>query len=387
MKANFCHVVAHSLELDSNLAVIELIEKCELQLGSNLPQAGILYAGIDVNHQLVVDKLLSKWPDLHLIGSTTDGELSSESGYQEDSLVLTLFFSDQIKIVSGCIENTSADMNIECSEAFINASSRLGGEPVLCIMISDVMKINGEAVMEQFTLASKGKLPIVGGLSSDSWRFDEAKQIYNKTVSSDISSFLLFSGPLNFSFGVDSGWEPIGDVGTITKAKGNVIYEINHKPALEFYRDVLGESGKPTLELPIAVYNENGCYQYLRTTIENYDKITGSVTYLGNVPINYKVCLTIANREAILSGAASAIKKAIRSFPSGNSPSIALCFSCSARRVLLGTRTKEEYRIVYEEIGDNVQMSGFYTYGEFCPKPDKQLNGLHNETFVAVLLG
>lgn len=58
MKANFCYAVAHSLELDSNLAVIELIEKCELQLSTQLPQAGILFVGIDANHQLIVDKIL-----------------------------------------------------------------------------------------------------------------------------------------------------------------------------------------------------------------------------------------------------------------------------------------------------------------------------------------
>lgn len=302
-------------------------------------------------------------------------------------MVLTLFASDKIKIVSGCINNNAQHMDVECSEAFIDASNRLGGKSKLCIMISDAMKINGETVMEQFTLASKGKLPIVGGLSADSWRFDEAKQIYNGTVSSDISSFLLFSGPLYFSFGMDSGWEPIGDMGTITKSQGNVIYEINHKPALEFYENILGKNCKPTLELPIAIYDENSQFQYLRASIENYDEVTGSVTYLGNVPLSYKVRITTVSRQSILSGASIAINEAIRSFPLNETPSIALCFSCSARKAILGTRTKEEYQIVREEIENNVQVSGFYTYGEFCPISDKTLNVMHNETFVALLLG
>ena len=41
--------------------------------------------------------------------------------------------------------------------------------------------------------------------------------------------------------GMDSGWEAIGETGTITRSEGNVIYEINHKPALEFYSNILGE--------------------------------------------------------------------------------------------------------------------------------------------------
>jgi len=193
--------------------------------------------------------------------------------------------------------------------------------------------------MELLTIVTDGKLPIVGGVSADSWRFIESKQFYNKISSSNISPFLLLAGTFDFSFGMDSGWEAVGEMGTITKSEGNVIYEINHKPALEFYSNILGENTKPTLELPIAIYDEHGAFRFMRTTFENYDNIIGSVTYLGNVPVNYKVRITMVNRDSILSGTSSSIKHAVSSFPSNDLPAIALCFSCSARRVLLGTRT------------------------------------------------
>ncbi len=385
--ANFCSTVAHSLELDPDLAVIELIEKCEFQLATQQPQAGILFANIDADHQLIIDKILEKWPNLQLIGCTTDGEFSSEHGYQEDSLVLTLFSSDQMKIVAGCINNTAEHLDIECSEAFIDASDRLGLEAKLCILLSDVLKVNGEAVMEQLTLASKGKLPIAGGLSGDSCHFEESLQMYNRTVSSNISPFLLFSGPLNFSFGMDSGWKPIGELDTITKAEGNVIYEINHIPTLEYYNNILGGNAKPNNEMPIAIYDENSNYRYMRTSLENYDEETGAVTYLGNVPVNSKVCIATTSRLSILEGASSAIDNAIKSFPSNETPTLALCFSCSARRALLGTKTKEEYQIVQDKVGNDVQISGFYTYGELCPLANTQINGFHNETLVVLLLG
>jgi len=384
---NFLVVIAHSIELDSFLAVTELIENCDLQLGNHNPIAGILYASIDVEHQLVLDKIYEKWPDLQLIGCTTDGEFSSECEYVEDSLVLTLFVSEEIKIVSGFINNTAIDKQKECSEALSEAVSRLGQTPKLCILFSDVLKTNGETVMEQLTIVTDGKLPIVGGISADSWRFIESKQFYNKISSSNISPFLLLAGAFDFSFGMDSGWEAIGEMGTITKSEGNVIYEINHKPALEFYSDILGENTKPTLELPIAIYDEHGDFRFMRTTFENYDNNIGSVTYLGNVPVNYKVRITMVNRDSILAGTSSSIKHAVSSFPSTDLPAIALCFSCSARRVLLGTRTIEEYQIVREKIGQNVKFVGFYTYGEFCPNLNQLSNEFHNETFVVLLMG
>ncbi|MBU3182580.1 FIST signal transduction protein [Clostridium psychrophilum] len=387
METNLFIVIAHSIELDSFLAVIELIESCEIQLGNRYPIAGILYAGIDVDHQLVLNKIYEKWPNLQLIGCTTDGEFSSECEYVEDSMVLTLFVSKEIKIVSGFINNTATDVRKECSQVFYEAVGRLGQTPKLCILLSDVFKINGETVMEQLTSLTEGKLPIVGGISADSWRFNESKQFYNKISSSDISSFLLLAGEFNFSFGIDSGWEAIGEMGTITKSEGNVIYEIDHKPALKFYSDILGENVKPTLELPIAVYDEDGDFQFMRSTFENYDNNIGSVTYLGNAPADYKVRITMVNRESILKGAKSSINHAVSTFPSNGSPVIALCFTCSSRRILLGTRTIDEYEIVGKKFEKSVKFVGFYSYGEFCPNLNKLTNKFHNETFAVVLLG
>lgn len=387
MKSDLFTAVAHSIELDSLLAVTELIESCEHQLGNRNPIAGLLYASIDSNHQLILNKLYEKWPDLQLIGCTTDGEFSSQSEYVEDSLILTLFSSNEVKFASGYINNTAFDIEQECREVLSIAERKLGQAPQLCILFSDVLNTNGETVMQQLTRVTKGELPIVGGISADSWRFNETTQFYNNISSSSISPFLLLSGDFNFSYGMDCGWEPIGEMGTITKSEGNVLYEINHKPALEFYRNILGDKTKPTLELPIAVYDEQGDFRYMRTSFENYDDTLGSVTYLGNVPTHYKVRITMVNRESILEGTKSSVNLSINTFPTNVLPSIALCFSCSARRVLLGTRTIEEYQYVHEKLSESTKFVGFYTYGEFCPSLIKSKNEFHNETFVVVLLG
>lgn len=387
MRKDFQIIIAHSTELDSLTAVSDIIKKCELQLAGKQPEAGILYAGIDADHQLVLDKIHEKWPALPLIGATTDGEFSSECEYVEDSLVLTLFVSETIRFVSGSIDNTASDLGEECSRAYLDAVARLGQTPKLCILFSDVLSSNGESIMEQLTSASNGVLPIVGGISGDSWRFLEAKQFYDNMSSSHISTFLLLAGSFDFSFGMDSGWEPVGETGVVTKSDNNIVYEINQMPTLDFYKNILGENTMPSLELPIAVYDENGGFRFMRTTFENYDVSIGSVTYLGNVPVGSKVRITMVNRDSILAGTQSSISEAFRTFPANTSPCIALCFSCSARRVLLGTRTIEECRIARKILGDNVQFSGFYTYGEYCPNITKLTNEFHNETFVVVLLG
>lgn len=387
MANEFEVIIAHSTELDSSAAVSDVLSKCGFQLAGRQPAAGILYAGIDVDHQLVLDIIHNKWPDLQLAGATTDGEFSSECDYVEDSLILTLFVSETVSIVSGSINNTASDLGNECRQVLSDAVARLGQPPKLCILFSDVLASNGESILEQLTIASGGVLPIVGGISGDSWRFLEAKQFYNSISSSHISSFLLLAGTFVFSFGMDSGWEPVGETGIVTKSDKNIVYEINHMPTLDFYKNILGENTMPSLELPIAVYDSQDTFRFMRTTFENYDISIGSVTYLGNVPVGSRVRITMVNRDSILAGTASSINEAFQKFPTDISPCVALCFSCSARRVLLGTRTIEECRLVRKILGDNLQFSGFYTYGEYCPNSSKLANEFHNETFVVVLLG
>lgn len=379
--------IAHSTELDSISAVTEIIEKCRLQLAGQQPSAGILFAGIDVDHQLVLNHIFEIWPDLQLIGATTDGEFSSENVYAEDSLVLILLVSETVKFVAGSINNKAPDLEEECRQALSAAEERLGLSPKLCILFSDVLNINGETIMKLLSQASGGTLPIVGGISGDSWRFSEAKQFFNNVASSSISSFLLLEGPFQYSFGMDSGWKPVGESGVVTKSDNNIVYEINNKATLDFYENILGENTKPTLELPIAVYDEQNNFRFMRTTFENYDIHTGSVTYLGNVPAGSNVRITLVSRDSIIAGTVSSLKYAAAAFPANSSPCVALCFSCSARRVLLGSRTAEECSLVHDILGDNVLYAGFYTYGEFCPRLLEHTNEFHNETFVVLLLG
>ena len=92
--------------------------------------------------------------------------------------------------------------------------------------------------------------------------------------------------------------------------------------------------------------------------------------------IKAKLSLEIAAAANYLRNHASIHKK----------PSIAVCFSCTARRAILGMRTDEECGIAKKRLGDNVSVFGFYTYGEFSPAGAGKVSVFHNETFVCLLL-
>jgi hypothetical protein len=78
-------VVGHSEEPDARGVPNEVVQQCGARLGSTSPRAGLLFAGIDFDHQLILDAINRRYPHIELIGCTTDGEVSSELGFREDS--------------------------------------------------------------------------------------------------------------------------------------------------------------------------------------------------------------------------------------------------------------------------------------------------------------
>ena len=84
-------VVGHSEDPESQYAVEAVLDHCRKDLGGDTPQAGILFAAIDFEHALILNQINQEFPGIDLIGCTTDGEMSSILGFQQDSLTLMLF--------------------------------------------------------------------------------------------------------------------------------------------------------------------------------------------------------------------------------------------------------------------------------------------------------
>lgn len=94
--------VGHSEEVDSLDAVEDVLKMCQEDLGEFLPQAGILYTAIEYDHQVILNRIMDCYPQLELIGCTTDGEISSKLGFDEDSVTLMMFYADFVEIKAGC---------------------------------------------------------------------------------------------------------------------------------------------------------------------------------------------------------------------------------------------------------------------------------------------
>lgn len=383
-------VVGHSEDPESQDAIEEIIEQCTSKLEGNVPQAGILFAAIDFEHALILKAINQVFPELELVGCTTDGEMSSVLGLQQDSLTLMLFCSDTVEIHAGVGYKTREDPFGAASQAVRQATQKSTQAAKLCVTVpasylENRLTTNGELILAGLTLALGSQIPILGGTAGDQWRFQATYQFFGTQVLTDALPVLIFAGDILFSYGAACGWQPIGSKSIVTKADETVVYEINGKSALDFYQQYLGER-PPTQENPLAVYTENGDFYYMRVP-NLYDGEAGSITFLGNVPEQSVVQITEISRDKVIEASAQSLHQALKNYPGKAEPEAILLFSCCCRRWLLGTRAKEEYLVVENALAQEIPTCGFYTYGEFAPLESHSQNYFHQETFVTLLLG
>jgi hypothetical protein len=380
-------IVAHSEEIHTEAVAEELIGQCKARLAGTVPKAGLLFAAIEFDHQVLLDEINRAFPGLELIGCTTDGEISSELGFREDSATLILFVSDTVDITAGVGRELSKDLTGACRSAVESACAKTGKPPRLCLSTPEGLTAEGHLVTDTLQQIVGPEIPIFGALAGDQWRLKQTFQFCGGEVLSDAIPVLIFSGDFRFSYGVSFGWHEVGEVGRVTRAAGATVHEIDGAPAIEFYRKYLGPGAKPSVELPLAILDERDGIEYLRASWGNIDETTGSVDMLASVPEGARVRLTIADRDAILTGCAQSLAIAKSNLPDGAQPVAALFFSCMARKLLLGTRTEEELQLIRGSLGETVPICGFYGYGEISPHfGDSSGTKFHNESFVSLLI-
>ncbi|MDZ8107846.1 MAG: FIST N-terminal domain-containing protein [Nostoc sp. DedQUE12a] len=380
----FKAVVGHSNDPDSLSAAEEVIQQCITSLAGDIPQAGILFAAIDFEHSLILQQIHQAFSGIELIGGTTDGEISSVLEFQQDSITLMLFCSDEVEIYAGVGRQISADTITATKQAVEQAKAKTTAAPSLCLTHPESLTTSGVSILNGLKLALGQDVPIFGGLAADQSKYQNTYQFFQTEVLSDSVPILLFCGKILFSHGVASGWRPIGQISKVTKVDKNILYEIDGKPALDFYHHYLGLL-PPSMEYPLAVFEEDTDNFYIRAPIA-YDPESGSITFFADIPDQALIQISEAGYEDILAASKASFMNALNNYP-GKEPSAVLFFSCVARRQILGTRAQEEYENTKVCLNNYLPTCGFYSNGEIAPIDLISQTQFHNETFVTLILG
>jgi hypothetical protein len=229
-----------------------------------------------------------------------------------------------------------------------------------------------------------GKETIIwGGGAGDDFAFDETLIFTNHvSMKKGILMLVLDGDRIQVLGEAASGQKPVGTEKIITKAIGNWVYEIDHKPASEMVLKYLGlsptqkeaETFSPNeLNVVFSVCRDKGDPVLRGAGLFNWkDK---SISILGSIKVGDKIRLTLPpDFEVIESVSKNAERIKREEMPEADA---LLMFSCIGRLSQFGQLIGEEIEGVRKVF--NAPMSGFFTYGEYG-RAKNGGNEFHNNT-------
>lgn len=333
-----------------------------------------------------IHDIKTAYPKARLFGCSTAGEIFGTQ-VTDNSLVITAVSFESTQIKGAQVKINSSRESLQAGE--ILARSLEKDDLVHVIVLSDGINVNGSALAEGLTKNLPEGVSITGGLSGDGDRFQETLTFWDDIPARDTISVLgLYGKSLKVSYGSLGGWDPFGPERLITRSKGNILYELDGKSALELYKKYLGEHAKNLpasgLLFPLSLRTGEGENGLVRTIL-SINEEDQSMTFAGDVPEGVYARLMKVNFDRLIDGAIGAAKKSYKAIGSF-SPELAILISCVGRKMILKQRTEEEVEGVREVLGDKTVLTGFYSYGEICPFISGTKSELHNQTMTITLL-
>jgi hypothetical protein len=254
-------------------------------------------------------------------------------------------------------------------------------------VLSDGMRVNGSELVNGLNEALPPGTVVTGGLAGDGDRFQKTWVLCQRQRAEGyVSAIGLYGDRIKIGHGSKGGWDVFGIEREVTRAKENVLFEIDGRSALSLYKDYLGElaAGLPAnaLLFPLSLRRGKNDNAGLVRTILSIDENAQSMTFAGDIPLGSHVRFMRANFDRLVDGAMEAGQLAGKS---SSEECLAIAISCVGRRLVLRDRAEEEIEAVRDSLPASAHLMGFYSYGELSPFAGGPCE-LHNQTMTLTTL-
>ncbi|MFA5063462.1 MAG: FIST C-terminal domain-containing protein [Candidatus Omnitrophota bacterium] len=363
-----------STELDHLKAVKEAVEEAIIQIKPDNIDFALLFTTEEFSHSLVLQTTADLIGRIPLLGSSSS-IIISQNGPLKHGLILVLF-----KLNEGSYFNAACVKDITINNT-LSSGEELGGKLLygcknvhrdLGVIFSNTNTGDYSSLVTGIQEKLGRGFPLVG--ASLPKRIDHAENhLYSGSeILNNAVCGVLWGGKLNFSLGIEHGWQPLGKPRYATRTQVDTVNEIDGLPAVNLYKEYFG---KETLELNrelkrISVFYPlgiavSGNKEYLLRSVISI-KNDGSLLFRGEVPEGSMVRLMISSKDSCLAAAAKAAKTALDN-ARGKKIKFALVLNSLSRYALLGRQAAQEIRIVRETLGSDVPFAGIYTSAEQAP--------------------
>jgi small ligand-binding sensory domain FIST len=339
----------------------QTVEACldalgELPAGANL---GLLYATAELSADLdpVLTALRERTRIEHWVGTVGMGIAASGVEYHG---------RPALAILIGALPGDSFRVFEPVSSGLEPFMERHGAwvarhHPVFGIVHGDPRNPRIAGIVE--ALAAETSTFLVGGLTAGP---DDFPQVAGRIGEGGLSG-ILFDPELPVVAGLSQGCTPIGEVRKITEAEQNVVMKIDGRPALEVFKEDIGEllardlrrvGGYIYAAFPI-VGTDTG--DYLVRNLAGIDLERGWIAVGEPVEAGRRLMFCRRDHESAVQDLKRMLADVTRR--AATPPRAGVYFSCIARGPNLFGPESEELKLVRDALGD-LPLVGFYANGE-----------------------
>ncbi len=330
------------------------------------------------NDDEALQQLARRFGWSHVVGCSTAGEILG--GRMHDGTVTVA----AMQFAHTRLQRVSAPIWESNSFPTGQAIARQLADPELraVLVLAEGLDVNGSELVRGLNSVLPPHVVVSGGLAGDGARFGRTWILEDgEVVQSRVCAVGFYGEALRVGHGSQGGCAAFGDELRVTRAKGNVVFELDGGPALPHYQRMLGERARELpaagLLFPLALRAPEDAEPHVVRTLLAVDAANQSLKFAGDLPEGHLVRFMRADLDRLIGGAADAARAA--NLPDVSGPVLSIAVSCVGRRLLLGDRVHEELQAVARELPPGTGQVGFYSYGELSPSGRGHCD-LHNQT-------
>jgi hypothetical protein len=400
--------VGMSRHHNPNVAGLEAAEQALQKADVDEPDFVFMFASIGYDQHSLVRAVRETTGGAPLSGCSVEGTIAAEDADESNfSVVVTVISSDELEWTNGLATGLSADSCAVGQRVAQELLPHLSADTIGLFVFPDGMSAIFDtfftANFDNFLAGLEGSLPsdrflaLWGGGAGNN--FDAGAPTYqycDDEVISDGVSYALLSGRARASWAMSHSLIPIGGARRVTRSQGNVIYEIDGKPAVEVLKEYLPEQALAedadwlpnsiSLALCFRAPSYMKDEEYVVRGIPAVKMADGSITVQTEVKEGTSVWFSSRDKEKVANGL-DRMARQIKEQIGGEKPKLVFQFDCATRGKMM-FREHEKLQLLKrfrQSVGPDVPWAGFYTIGEIGPVEEHNNRNLY--TAVALALG
>ena len=306
-----------------------------------------------------------------LIGCSGMSVLTSGGEFEEEPAIAVMVLrSEQLTAVPFSAQGTEAEVGEQIQESIQSALQ----DDSLLIIFPDIRAVNPAELVKQ--IGSDGAaLPVVGAAVSGDATGAQMYHWKDAQATEGGATGVLLSGNFNAEIGVAQGCQPIGKPREVTKADGQVIFELDGEPALENFKgtlqlltqdDIRRSGGTVFVGIAMDDTNKNPTRgDFLIRNLVGISEKHAALAISEAVKVGQLVQFHLRNPAA----AAEEIQVIVAQLAEKTreqSPAFGLYFNCLGRGKGLYGVTNHDINIIQEQF-PGLPVIGFFGNSEFAP--------------------